>query len=208
MATTLIASWYRCSTLLRNPMLSSMATSPARSTTTCHARPPPRCRYQPLPQRFDKHRSIERSQQTLKKWLRAQPQQPQTVAELQASATPSSPTTTAAGRTVLWAAAPRPLLTRPGLKPARQPQHQPSRRPGSGATSPTTTANSASATTARLHHIGIGRTHDRSPVLMLINGLDIRIIQATTGEMLRELHLNPSVNYQALGVRKPRPKPN
>jgi len=43
---------------------------------------------------------------------------------------------------------------------------------------------------------------------MLINGLDIRIIHATTGEMLRELHLNPAVDYQALGIRKPRPKPN
>jgi hypothetical protein len=39
---------------------------------------------------------------------------------------------------------------------------------------------------------------------MLINGLDIRIIHATTGEMLRELHLNPAVDYQALGVCKPR----
>ena len=28
----------------------------------------------------------------------------------------------------------------------------------------------------RLHHIGVGRTHARTPILMLINGLDIRII--------------------------------
>jgi len=60
----------------------------------------------------------------------------------------------------------------------------------------------------RLHHIGIGRTRARTPVLMLINGRDIRIIHATTGEMLRELQLNPAVDYQAQGVRKPRPKPN
>jgi hypothetical protein len=32
----------------------------------------------------------------------------------------------------------------------------------------------------RLHHIGVGRTHARTPILMLINGCDIRIIHATT----------------------------
>jgi hypothetical protein len=37
----------------------------------------------------------------------------------------------------------------------------------------------------RLHHIGIGRTHARTPILMLINGLHIRIIHATTGELIR-----------------------
>jgi hypothetical protein len=36
----------------------------------------------------------------------------------------------------------------------------------------------------RLQHIGIGRTHARIPVLMLINGFDIRIIHATTGELI------------------------
>jgi hypothetical protein len=54
------------------------------STTTFHARQPSPHRYQPFPQRLDKQRSIERFQQTLKKWLRAQPQQPSTIAELQA----------------------------------------------------------------------------------------------------------------------------
>jgi len=60
----------------------------------------------------------------------------------------------------------------------------------------------------RLHHIGIGRTHARTPILMLINGLQIRIIHATTGELIRELVLNPAVDYQSRGVRKPRPKPS
>jgi hypothetical protein len=39
----------------------------------------------------------------------------------------------------------------------------------------------------RLHHIGVGRTHARTPILMLINGLQIRIIHATTGQIIREL---------------------
>jgi len=43
---------------------------------------------------------------------------------------------------------------------------------------------------------------------MLINGLDIHIIHATTGQIIRELILNPAVDYQAQGVRKPRPKPS
>ena len=43
---------------------------------------------------------------------------------------------------------------------------------------------------------------------MLINGLDIRIIHATTGEIIRELILNPAIDYQAQGVRQPRPKPS
>ena len=42
---------------------------------------------------------------------------------------------------------------------------------------------------------------------MLINGCDIRIIHATTGEIIRELILNPAVDYQPRGVRKPRKYP-
>jgi transposase InsO family protein len=42
---------------------------------------------------------VERFQQTLKKWLHAQPHQPATLAELQTSSTPSSSTTTSTGRT-------------------------------------------------------------------------------------------------------------
>jgi len=42
---------------------------------------------------------------------------------------------------------------------------------------------------------------------MLINDCDIRIIHATTGELIRELILNPAVDYQPRGVRKPRKYP-
>jgi hypothetical protein len=58
-----------------------------------------------------------------------------------------------------------------------------------------------------LHHIGVGRTHARTPILMLINGLQIRIIHATTGELIRELILNPNLDYQARGLRNPTPRP-
>jgi transposase InsO family protein len=48
----------------------------------------------------------------------------------------------------------------------------------------------------RLHHIGIGRAHARTPVIMLITDLDVRIVHATTGELLRELTIDPATDYQ------------
>jgi hypothetical protein len=58
----------------------------------------------------------------------------------------------------------------------------------------------------KLHHIGIGRTHARTPVLMLVQDLHIRVINAATGELLRELILDPSRDYQPTG-RPPGPPP-
>ena len=54
----------------------------------------------------------------------------------------------------------------------------------------------------RLHHIGIGRAHARTPVLLLVEELDIHVINAATGELLRHLTLDPTRNYQPTG--KPR----
>ena len=48
----------------------------------------------------------------------------------------------------------------------------------------------------RLHHIGIGRTHARTHVIVLAQDLNIRIVNAVTGELLRELKLNPDRDYQ------------
>lgn len=50
-----------------------------------------------------------------------------------------------------------------------------------------------------LHHIGIGRTHARTPVTLLIADLDIRVIHAATGELLRHLTLDPTHDYQPTG---------
>jgi Integrase core domain len=58
----------------------------------------------------------------------------------------------------------------------------------------------------RLHHIGIGRTHARTHVLMLIQDLDVRIINAATGELIRELTVDPTRDYQPRGVPCGRPK--
>jgi hypothetical protein len=43
----------------------------------------------------------------------------------------------------------------------------------------------------RLFHIGVGRTHARTPVLMLVQDLDVRVVHAATGELLRALTLAP-----------------
>ena len=51
----------------------------------------------------------------------------------------------------------------------------------------------------RLHHIGVGRTHADTRVLMLIADLDIRIITADTGQLLRTLELDPTRDYQPSG---------
>jgi hypothetical protein len=53
----------------------------------------------------------------------------------------------------------------------------------------------------RLYHIGIGRTHARTPTVLLAADLDVRVIHAATGELLRHLTLDPTRNYQ------PQPKP-
>src|SRR5262249_7757414 len=43
----------------------------------------------------------------------------------------------------------------------------------------------------RLFHIGVGRTHARTPVILLVQDLDIRVVHAATGELLRALTLDP-----------------
>lgn len=50
---------------------------------------------------------------------------------------------------------------------------------------------------SRLHHIGIGRTWAGTSILMLIRELNIRIITENTGELVRELVLDPTRDYQA-----------
>jgi hypothetical protein len=55
-----------------------------------------------------------------------------------------------------------------------------------------------------LYSIGVGRTHARTRVLILVEDLNIRIIDAATGELLRELVLDTTKRYQGTG-RPPGP---
>jgi transposase InsO family protein len=48
---------------------------------------------------------------------------------------------------------------------------------------------------SRLHHIGLGRRHAGTHVLVLVHDLDIKVL-TSNGELLRELHLDPTKDYQ------------
>ena len=58
---------------------------------------------------------------------------------------------------------------------------------------------------SRLHHIGLRAAHNGTTVLVLVADLHIRVI-TTDGNLLRELTLDPTRDYQPRGV-KPGPKP-
>jgi hypothetical protein len=49
-----------------------------------------------------------------------------------------------------------------------------------------------------LHHIGVGRTH----VVVLVHDLEVRVVHASTGELLRELTIDPSKTYHGTGAPK------
>jgi transposase InsO family protein len=144
---------------------------------------------------------VERFQQTMKKWLRAQPDQPSTIGQLQAlldtfqdeynhrrphrslphRATPATAYTT------------RPKAL-PGTDRTKDTHDRVRHDKIDDAGSVTLRVN------GRLHHIGIGRTHARTPVILLIHDLHVRIAAAATGELLRELTINPHRDYQPRGL--------
>ena len=51
----------------------------------------------------------------------------------------------------------------------------------------------------QLHHIGLGRHLHGTPIIMLIDDLDVRIIDANTAEILRTLTINPTRHYHGTG---------
>jgi hypothetical protein len=147
---------------------------------------------------------VERFQQTLKKWLAAQQPQPATLTQLQALLD----TFTSYCNTR------RPHCSLPHrATPATTYTARPKATPGSRGTATHDRVRTDRVDTdgkltlrygGRLHHIGIGRTHARTRVLMLVQDLDIRVIDAATGELLRYLTLDPTRNYQPTG-RPPGP---
>jgi transposase InsO family protein len=151
----------------------------------------------------------ERFQQTLKNWLAAQAPQPVTLADLQdllATFTTLYNTTrphrSLPGRTTPAAA----YAARPKATPAPPAAAIRERiRTAPVGANGTITARAG----GRLHHIGIGRPHAGTRVLVWTRGPDVRIINPATGELLRQLTLDPTRDYQPTGAppgRKPRPK--
>jgi hypothetical protein len=139
----------------------------------------------------------------MKKWLRAQPDQPATLDELQQLLDQfrSEYNTVRPHRSLEHRATPatayqaRPKAA-PGTDRARE-THDRVRTDKIDRVGTVTLRHDG-----RLHHIGIGRTHAGTYVRLLVQDLDITIINATTGEILRELTLDPTRDYQPTGAPK------
>lgn len=143
---------------------------------------------------------IERFHQTLKKWLTNQPRAA-TLAELQTQLNTFAEAYNhdRPHRSLPHQATPATAYTaRPKADPAnRTDTHNRVRRDRIDQAGVITLR-----VAGRLHHIGVGRTYTGTRVLVLIQDLRIRIIHAATGELLRELTLNPTKDYQPTGAPK------
>jgi transposase InsO family protein len=150
---------------------------------------------------------VERFQQTLKKWLTAQ-RQPTSIATLQRlcdefveeynSTRPHSSLRPERPPGVAYLA--RPKAT-PGDRSAdTHLRVRPDR------------ADERGKVTLRLHgrlyKIALGSQWARTRVVMLVDDLHVRVVDAVTGELLRELNVDLSKQYQGTGLPPgPRPKP-
>ena len=145
----------------------------------------------------------ERFQQTMKKWLRAQPVQPSTIAELQAlldlfteeynHRRPHRSLPHRATPATLYDSMPKAL---PG--PTTDPEtHDRIRHDRVDKADSVTLRHNS-----RLHHIGVGRTHAGTCVILLVQDLQIRVVNAATGELLRDLILDHNRDYQPTGAPK------
>ena len=148
---------------------------------------------------------VERFQQTLKKWLRAQPAQPTTHAELQALLDEFVEiyNTRRPHRSLPHRATPATIYTSlPKATPNKdrsRDTHDRVRHDKIG-----TTGTVTLRVAGQLRHIGVGRTHARTDVILLVQDLHVTIVNAATGEILRDLIIGPRKDYQPTG-RPPGP---
>jgi transposase InsO family protein len=132
---------------------------------------------------------VQRFQQTLKKWLFAQPVQPETVADLQALLdsftayyNQQRPHRSLGGATPATAYVARPKAT-PSARVDGTPDCVRAGHVGK-------TGTITMRPDGHLHHIGIGRQHAGAPIVLRVQDSQIRIIHARTGELLRDLILD------------------
>ncbi len=59
---------------------------------------------------------------------------------------------------------------------------------------------------SRLHHIGLGTPRAGTRVTILVDDLHIRVIRRDTAELIRELTLDPTRDYQPRGLPPGPPK--
>ncbi|MCW2571376.1 MAG: transposase, partial [Frankiales bacterium] len=148
---------------------------------------------------------IERFQQTLKKWLLAQTPQPATLAELHALLQVCTElyNTRRPHRSLPHRATPVAIYaTVPKAAPSsdrRNDTHDRVRHDK---------VDKAGSVTLRvagqLRHIGVGRTYARTDVILLVQDLHVTVVDAATGEILRDLIVDPRKDYQPTG-RPPGP---
>ena len=142
---------------------------------------------------------VERFQQTMKKWLHAQPNQPATVAQLEMliarfkaeynNTRPHKSLPHRATPTVIYTA-----TTKATPNKNTTNEHDRIRRDIVDQFGKLSLRHAG-----KMHHIGLGRTHARTPVIVLIQDLEIRVVDAATGELLRELTLDKTRDYQGTG---------
>jgi transposase InsO family protein len=148
---------------------------------------------------------VERFQQTLKKWLRAQPRQPATIADLQTlldrfageynQRRPHRSLPHRATPATIYESLPKATPTTDRSTDSHdRVRHDKIDKAGS------VTLRIA----GRLRHIGVGRTYARTDVILLVQDLHVTVINAATGEILRDLTIDPRRDYQPTG-RPPGP---
>lgn len=149
---------------------------------------------------------VERFHQTLKKWLSAQTPQPESIKQLQILT----------DKFVDEYNNHRPHRSLRRTTPAIAYNQLPKTGPTGSLTGPhyrvrhdriDKTGAVSLRRAGRMHHIGIGRKHKHTAIIMLINDLDIRIIATTTGKLLRHLTLNPNTGYQPRFKNDETPEP-
>jgi transposase InsO family protein len=140
---------------------------------------------------------VERFQQTIKKWLRTQPAAP-TIAELQAQLDTFVEIYNhhRPHRSL-------PHRSTPAVAYATRPKAQP------GNDHPDTefrvrhdrihSGNVSLRINGDMHHIALGRPLDGTRITMLIWGYDVRVIHATTGEIIRTLTIDPEHRHHGTG---------
>ena len=147
----------------------------------------------------------ERFQQTMKKWLRAQPIQPSTLADLQVLLNQfrDEYNHRRPHRSLPHRATPASAYNaRPKATPGTERDNDTHDRVRHDKISKAGTVTLRVA--GQLRHIGIGRTYAGTYVILLVQDLDVRVVHAATGELLRELTIDPRRDYQPTG-RPPGP---
>lgn len=147
---------------------------------------------------------VERFQDTMKRWLRAQPRAG-SIGELQTQLDDFVDIYNhhRPHRSLEHRATPAVAYTaRPKAGPADQPigtEYRVRRdRINQG--------NVSLRVNGQLHHIAVGRTFDGTPVILLIDHLDVRIIHAATGEIIRTLTIDPDHRYHGTGQPRGGPR--